>query len=64
MAFGDMEKREDRNFQNRCKYLLMQIKTKDKKLWSELYEEFRNDVFEDETWEFSQKLIKIYNDLN
>lgn len=63
MSLSDFEKREDRNFQNKCKFLLSQIKIKDKKLWEELNDEFQNEVFVDETWEFSEKLIKIYKDL-
>jgi hypothetical protein len=64
MSLGDFERRENKNFQNKCKYLLAQIKVKDKKVWEELNEEFQNEVYVDETWEFSEKLIKIYNDLN
>ena len=41
MSLSDFEKREDRNFQNKCKFLLSQIKIKDKKLWEELNDEFQ-----------------------
>ncbi len=63
MPFEEIERREDRNFQNRCKYLLAQIKSLSKKKWSELDNKFRNEIAIDETWDFSQKLVGIYVDL-
>ena len=43
MSFNDIEKREDRNFKDKCKYLLMKINSLDKKKWKDLNTQLKND---------------------
>jgi len=54
--------KEDRNYKGKCFYLLTAIKKKDKSQYLELNQEFKQ-IVTDETYEFYQKLLGIYEEL-
>lgn len=63
MALSDLENpRQSGDHQGKCLFLLTQIKTKDKKQWKTLKHDY-DEIDLDETWEFYQKLIKIYKEM-
>ena len=56
MSLTDLPERGDKNFQQKCIYLLNMIKVKDKEIYKKLKYEFENEVTVDETVEFYKKI--------
>jgi len=56
MSLADLPDRDDKNFQQKCKYVLNMIKFKNKELYKKLKKEFETEVTVDETVEFYKKI--------
>jgi len=65
MSLEDLQERDtrtDANYSQKAKYLLNLIKVKDKKLYFKLKVELQ-DLAQDETYNFTQKLLVHYKEL-